>query len=86
MIMMGGDFNYENAITYYKNIDKLLYYLNKVCVCLCVCEYMRVCMCAWLQNILTIGSNNVVGLFPTEWFNKYILFHPNSLSWRLTQC
>ena len=32
MIMMGEDFNYENANTYYKNIDKLLYYLNKVCV------------------------------------------------------
>ena len=41
MIMMGEDFNYENANTYYKNIDKLLYYVNKVCVCACViCMHM----------------------------------------------
>ena len=30
MIMMGEDFNYENANTYYKTLDKLLYYVNKV--------------------------------------------------------
>ena len=34
MVMMGGDFNFENANTYYKNIDKLLYYLNKVSECI----------------------------------------------------
>ena len=54
---MGGDFNYENANTYYKNIDKLLYYLNKVCVyarvhacmcmCMCVCAY--VCVCVYVR-------------------------------------
>ena len=25
---MGGDFNYENANTYFKNLDKLINYVN----------------------------------------------------------
>ncbi|XP_065912001.1 lysosomal alpha-mannosidase-like [Dysidea avara] len=29
MMTMGGDFDYENANTWYKNLDKLMYYVNK---------------------------------------------------------
>ncbi|XP_065912002.1 lysosomal alpha-mannosidase-like isoform X1 [Dysidea avara] len=29
MLTMGGDFGYENSIIDYKNIDKLMYYINK---------------------------------------------------------
>ena len=31
MMTMGEDFQYENANTWYKNLDKLMYYVNKVC-------------------------------------------------------
>ena len=54
MVMMGEDFNFENANTYYKNIDKLLYYLNKVrmymYVCMYVCMYVYMCvsMCVYV--------------------------------------
>ena len=30
IITMGGDFAYENSIVDYKNLDKLMYYVNKV--------------------------------------------------------
>ena len=30
MVMMGSDFNFQNANTWYKNLDKLIRYVNKV--------------------------------------------------------
>ena len=30
MLTMGSDFQYENANTWYKNLDKLIYYVRKV--------------------------------------------------------
>ena len=33
MLTMGCDFNYQNANTWWKNLDKLIYYTNQdVCV------------------------------------------------------
>ena len=29
MFTMGSDFNYENALEWYKNLDKLVHYVNK---------------------------------------------------------
>jgi hypothetical protein len=29
MLTMGSDFNYENALQFYKNLDKLIKYVNK---------------------------------------------------------
>jgi len=33
MMMMGGDFQYQNAHINYKNIDKLINYVNAAAVC-----------------------------------------------------
>ena len=32
MLTMGGDFNYENAREYFKNLDKLIYHTNRLFV------------------------------------------------------
>jgi len=33
MLTMGGDFQYQNARINYKNIDKLIEYVNSAAVC-----------------------------------------------------
>ena len=30
MMTMGADFNYGNAVTWFKNLDKLIHYVNEV--------------------------------------------------------
>ena len=30
MFTMGSDFQYENAVEWFKNLDKLIYYVNKM--------------------------------------------------------
>ena len=47
MFTFGSDFQYENAIEYYKNLDKLMKYtMEKVgtcmylCMCVCVDEFL----------------------------------------------
>ena len=32
IMTMGSDFQYENAYRWYKNLDKLIHYVNEVCV------------------------------------------------------
>ena len=39
MMTMGGDFNYQNANTWFKNLDKLMHYVNQQ-VCLVKMEQM----------------------------------------------
>ena len=60
MVMMGGDFNFENANTYYKNIDKLLYYLNKVSECIKVKAGHKHSLRHWVRSnnpYLILNSN-----------------------------
>ena len=56
MLTMGGDFGYENSIIDYKNIDKLMYYINKVWNCkgsvewvslsgMCSTDDVNLCVC-----------------------------------------
>lgn len=49
MFTMGSDFNYQNALEWYKNLDKLVHYVNKMVrslslfsVSVCVCVYRMI--------------------------------------------
>ena len=48
MLTMGADFQYENALRWYKNLDKLIKYVNKVRKYMCKGIY-----CKFLQAILS---------------------------------
>ena len=42
MFTFGSDFQYENAIEYYKNLDKLMKYtMEKVGTCACMCVWIN---------------------------------------------
>lgn len=42
MLTMGSDFQYENALEWYKNLDKLIYHVNRLVseVYLCYTEWI----------------------------------------------
>ena len=49
MFTFGGDFQYRNAIEYYKNLDKLMKYtmakVSKFCAYLYVCGCVNIILC-----------------------------------------
>ena len=50
MFTMGSDFNYQNSLEWYKNLDKLVHYVNKMVRSLSLSLFLRVCLCVCIQD------------------------------------
>lgn len=81
MLTMGEDFNYESAREWYKNLDKLIYYTNKMFVS-AVSVYG-----VWLHaiykfaNVMYFGSSVGKKIFAVENFVKFLLCQILQWTW-----
>jgi len=64
MLTMGGDFQYQNARINYKNIEKLIEYVNSAAVChismhcslyQTLCHYIQLYYICDVQNLLSFS-------------------------------